>query len=309
MSSSFILKELRKNKANKIVGCDINPSDWLIQSQECHKFYQVPLAINDTYIYTLKDIVIEEKIEYLLPLTDVEVDILNENRNLFVEIGCTICMSEYDTIRLVRNKWELYKYFINDPRVGITSFFSSTEINTQEITDYPYFAKPINGRSSEGVFRIYNKKDLEYILLKDNYLIQSYLEGDIYTVDIVRNDNSNECIVIPRQELLRTSNGAGLTVKLTNNTELSTIAKYVSDKIKINGCVNMEFIYSNGKYYLIDINPRFSAGIAFSGIVVDNIIVNHLNCFSNKEFLYSENSYEELIVVKEFKEVVLKCNG
>ena len=45
----------------------------------------------------------------------------------------------------------------------------------------------------------------------------------------------------------------------------------------------MEFIEKNGKYYIMDINPRFSAGTAFTQKSGYDIVKNHLNCFLDKE--------------------------
>lgn len=70
---------------------------------------------------------------------------------------------------------------------------------------------------------------------------------------------------IPREELLRTKNGAGTTVRIVPDSDLMQMASYIGKKLNVRGCINMEFIRSkDSTYYLIDINPRFSAGVAFS---------------------------------------------
>lgn len=66
----------------------------------------------------------------------------------------------------------------------------------------------------------------------------------------------------------------------------------------------MEFIQSKGKYYLIDINPRFSAGVAFSRMVGYNMVLNHLNCFIAQD-IQDGILYQEQIITKRYWEEIL----
>ena len=110
--------------------------------------------------------------------------------------------------------------------------------------------------------------------------------------------------VVPRQELLRTSNGAGLTVQIVSDESLIKLVSYIGNKLNINGCVNMEFILNNGNYYLIDINPRFSAGVAFSIVSGYDMIINHIRCFCNQS-VDAQIALEEKIIIKIYEEVTI----
>ena len=104
--------------------------------------------------------------------------------------------------------------------------------------------------------------------------------------------------------MLRTKNGAGLTVKITNDPMLYDLTTYIGQTLGINGCINMEFIKHDGQYFLIDINPRFSAGIAFSQMVGYNMVINHLNCFIGKN-IDSPIQIKEHILTKKYQEEIL----
>lgn len=65
----------------------------------------------------------------------------------------------------------------------------------------------------------------------------------------------------------------------------------------------MEFILNNGKYYLIDINPRFSAGIAFTICSGYNVVLNHLRCFNNED-IDKQIDIKEQIIIKKYDEVI-----
>jgi len=136
-----------------------------------------------------------------------------------------------------------------------------------------------------------HKKCLEIIGNKQDYIFQPFIYGNIFTVDTVR-DKTGNCVAVARQELTRTSNGAGITVDVKRNTLLEQSAKFVANELNILGCINIEFIFDGNNYYLMDINPRFSAGVGFSCISGYDFVNNHLRCFKNEMI-------EDLVTVEE----------
>ena len=159
----------------------------------------------------------------------------------------------------------MYCLFKDDDMVKVPKSVLSCELPEDFLL--PAMAKPINGRSSEGLKKIYKREDLVGLKSIDNYIVQELLDGNVFTVDYVRNALSGDDFAVPREELLRTKNGAGTTVRVVPNEDLMAITSYIGRKLGVNGCVNMEYIHYNGAYYLIDINPRFSAGVAFSNFI------------------------------------------
>ena len=120
--------------------------------------------------------------------------------------------------------------------------------------------------------------------------------GNIITVDYVRNASTRESFCVPREELLRTKNGAGITVRIFSDKELVELVSHIGETININGCVNLEFIKNDGKYYLIDINPRFSAGVAFSLMAGYDMITSHVCCHTDGKIMAPVNLREQIIV-------------
>lgn len=135
---------------------------------------------------------------------------------------------------------------------------------------------------------------------KDKYIFQPLLRGVVVTVDIVC-DSFGNSFFIPREELLRTKNGAGLTVRLFNNNQLTKTIHTILSHLKILGCVNMEFFYDGESYYLMDINPRFSAGIAFSQMAGYDFVRNHIKAFSGDR-IDPGVDYESRVMCKRYVE-------
>lgn len=301
MSAECAIKQL-KQAENYVVGCDIYPGEWHYESRLCDEFVRAPFAIKENeYIQFLLDVCKQYDIEYIIPLTDLEIDVINRQKEKFEKNNIILCMQTAEVLETARDKYKLSKLCESDSKIPAVKTYKLSEVPSD--FEYPCIAKPFNGRSSEGLLRNASKEQVEAIEDKENYIVQEQLSGNVFTVDFCRNSNTGVSTAVPRQELLRTKNGAGLTVQIVAEPKLIKLVSYIGDKLNINGCVNMEFIFNNGKYYLIDINPRFSAGVAFSVVSGYNMILNHMRCFCN-ENIESQIPLIEKIIIKKYEEVI-----
>lgn len=291
-----------KQKGHKVIGCDIYPSVWHPVSADCDNVYQAPYATEENdYIEFLVKICKKEDIQYIFPLTDLEIDVLNKYREIFIQNDILLCIQSEKCLKIARNKYTLTKLFEKSGRVNVPKSVASEYLKDDFFL--PAIAKPINGRSSEGLIKINTVNELKEVASKSNYIVQEMLEGSVFTVDYVRDSFGND-FSVPREELLRTKNGAGTTVRIVPDEKLMETASFIGSGIGIVGCVNMEFIKNNDKYYLIDINPRFSAGVAFSSFIGYDMVSSHLNCFLNKS-IQDKITFNEQIVAKRYREELL----
>lgn len=301
MSAEYVIKTLKSWDGNYVVGTDIYPKEWHYESQLCNAFYKAPFATSEQeYINFLIGTSQKEKIGYIIPLTDLEIDVINRHRDAFAKEEIVLCMQNEEVLSIARDKYNLYQKFSDDKLVP--------SVRTEKLSclsdDFPMpcIAKPYNGRSSEGLIRNASRDQLAAIPDKDNYIVQEQISGNVYTVDYCRCAETNSDIAAPREELLRTKNGAGLTVKLTYNKKLISLVSHIGKLLNINGCVNMEFIENDGKYYLIDINPRFSAGVSFSDFAGYNMVNDHMKCFIGLD-INGRKSFNDMILIKKYQDV------
>ena len=300
MSAECALKRIKK-QGHFVVGCDIYPAEWHYETKLCDSFYQAPFATKEVeYLEFLINVCKENNLNCIIPLTDIEIDVINKNRNVFDDNALILCMQSEEVLKVARDKYNLYKEFEFDAKVpSVRTYFVD---NIPDDFPFPCIAKPYNGRSSEGLMRNASREQIATMGDRNNYLVQEQLSGNVFTVDYIRSSKYGIDASVPRQELLRTKNGAGLTIKTCNDPNLINLVSYIGNKLNINGCVNMEFIYHNGSYYLIDINPRFSAGVAFSVISGYDMVTNHLRCF-NGEKIDDPIAIDDRIIIKKYEEV------
>lgn len=293
MSAACVITQL-KNTNNLVIGCDIYPKEWHYESSLCDYFYQVPYATNEIeYCKSLIKICKKHNINYIIPLTDLEIDSINKNRELFTNI--ILCIPDSNIIEIVRNKYKLYKYFKDDSIITVPTTWY---LNEYKIRYNNIVAKLINGRSSQGLLIKPTFEQLMALNDKFKYIVQQYIDGNVCTIDYCRSAKYKNDAIIAREELLRTTNGAGLTVKMFTDLKLNEIVSYIGKKLNINGAICIEFIKNKNDYYLIDINPRFSAGIEFSLLSGYDMANNHLNCFNNKQIDCLQNINEKILIKK-----------
>ena len=301
MSAECVIKCL-KAKEHFVMGCDIYPEEWHYESKLCDKFIRAPYATcEDDYIQFLLYTCIRYNIGYIIPLTDLEIDVINRQRKCFDENNIILCMQTPEVLSIARNKYVLSQTFNSDNNVPSIRTCLLTSI--PDDFPFPCIAKPYNGRSSEGLLRNATLEQVMAIKNKEDYIIQEQITGYVYTVDYCRSAMTGRDVAIPRLELLRTKNGAGLTIQITPDENLIRLASHIGNVLDINGCVNFEFILNMGKYYLIDVNPRFSAGIAFSFLSGYDMIINHICCFTNKD-IEGQIPLKEQIIIKKYDEVI-----
>ncbi len=279
MSAEACLASFNRNNIFPYV-CDIYRQDWHIQISEKNTkgFFQVPLATSGAYCDALLQICRKENISHIIPLTDVEIDAIDANRGLFD--GITLCMPTHKVIETVRNKKKVFDKFRDDPHISVipTCLWEDRALLHGDI-----IAKPVCGRSSENQYRL---KDAEMLQrLTDDvsqYILQPFLQGDVFTVDIVRDSYGNVEFTI-RRELVRTKNGAGVVVEMVEHPVIASAVRYLSHTIDVVGCVNFEFLVSDNIAFLLDINPRFSAGVGFSELAGYDMVQNHVRCFEHEQ--------------------------
>lgn len=303
-SADVVIRSLHE-MGHRIIGCDIYEKEWIANSLIADVFYQSPYASEEgAYIHFISSLCEEEKIDYIMPLTDVEVDVFNKNRDVFEDT--IICISKKGTVDICRDKYRLYEYLKNH---GTECLISTRLLDRKaaENMEFPAVIKPRDGRSSQGLNYVKDEKMLAFFMENnslENYVVQPKINGNIVTVDILR--NGDFFMATPRLELLRTLNGAGTSVKVFDSERLRNISQEIAGLLDIKGCVNFEFICTgDDTYQFLECNPRFSGGVAFSCMAGYDYVKNHLRCFA-KQPVEDITRIQEMTVARKYTEYITK---
>ncbi len=302
ISASFAIKTL-KEMSFKVVGVDIYQKSWVATASEVDLFYQVPLTINsDLYLSEILSICSENNIKIVIPLTDVDVDFYAEHINIFKKHNLIVTISNSDVIDLVRNKLLVYQKLCTTNIKVIPTYTKDDYEGFCNKT--PIVAKKVNGRSSQGLRIINNIEEFRKMDFAEDYIFQPLIKGDIIVVDVLSDIDKDIVVQVTRKELTRTSNGAGIAVEIIENNSLKDRVIELCKILNIKGCANFEFINTGDEFFLMDINPRPSAGVVFSNYAGYNFIKNHVNIFIEESIDDYEGAKEGLIITRKFIEVI-----
>ena len=320
-SAPAVIREL-KEAGFRVVGTDINPKEFIAMSAEADVFVNLPRCdAGQKYVDALAELIRREKVDAVIPLTDAELDVLNEVREQLEPAA--LWASPAEAVRVSRDK---VKSRAAAERAGakviptaLLEDAMGTDSPEQALLKnpgLPLILKLRDGRSSQGLYRVRTEDEFTRALKEirgtgrgKDYLVQPLIEGRIVTVDVVRFPDGT-CTAAPREEYVRTWNGAGLSVHVFRDQALEETCRAVAEELGILGCVNFEFIHAeDGSYYFMECNPRFSGGTGFSIAAGDHVVRKHLAAFGAvpEEDQETETQYggaSECWIARKYVEVI-----
>lgn len=270
-----------------ILGTDISDNAGYYM---CDKGINIPYVRDTGYIDTIKKIIKDNDIKYVLIGVDSEViKYARWKKEIEDETGCKIIVSDYEFINIATDKYLTHKYLkdigLRTPNTCIIDVNDSS-INDKICMGLPIVAKPRKGHGAVGIIVFDSKEELLRFTKVPtncyNYCFQEYLDGDEYTCGLLF-DIDGELVdsIIMKRKLDR----CGTTVEAIidnddiNNKEIQDVIDKFAIEIKksgykVIGSINLQLKgkkdkreknmdgnnedKGNDEYYIHEINPRFS---------------------------------------------------
>lgn len=247
------------NKNLKIYGTDMECSAPALMY--CDYIRKVVPMKEDGYIDQLIEICKDEEIDLLVPTIDTDLLILSHNKERFEVVGTKVMISSPEMIQICRNKNITFQFFAD---CGLHAPIPVDAWEEYE-AGYPAFIKPKDGSSSVDAFEVENRKELEvYARRIKDYIVQPFIEGLEYTIDIFCNWNGEPISIVPR-ERMQIRAGEVLKTKIFMDQKMINDAKILCKAFKPCGPMTIQLIRDaeNVDWY-IEINPRFGGGAPLS---------------------------------------------
>ncbi len=250
-----------------IIGTDITGSAPALQF--CDKTEIVCRISDKDYIPRLISICEREKVDCLIPTIDTDLLLLSENKSKFEQLGTKVLVSAPEKVKICRDKNYTADYFIS---LGLKSPrpFNSVEKYEAELTcgkqSFPAFIKPKDGSSSINAYRVDTMEDLKLYAEKiGDYIIQPFVSGREYTIDIFCDYEGNPVYITPRERMAVRA-GEVLKTRITQNEVMIAEMKTLIADYKPCGQITVQLIQDEktGENYYIEINPRFGGGAPLS---------------------------------------------
>ena len=247
------------NKEVKLYGADMEGTAPALVY--CDYTRQIVGMEAPSYIEELLNICLTDHIDLLIPTIDTDLIILSLNKQKFENIGTRVMVCEPEMIQICRDKNNTFQFFIN---CGLHS--PAPVDNWKNYTGgFPAFIKPKDGSSSINAFKVTNIKELEVFAGQiENYIVQPFIKGKEYTIDIFCNWSGEIISIVPR-ERIQVRAGEVLKTKITLDQTMINESKKLCKVFKPCGPITVQLIRDEqGVDWYIEINPRFGGGAPLS---------------------------------------------
>jgi carbamoyl-phosphate synthase large subunit len=239
----------------KLVGTDLDPT-LSPAARFLDKVHPVPAWSDPTYLDNLLQICTREKVNLLIPLYEPEFNLLNAHREDFKAAGTTLLLSNQNVIDICKDKYQTFRFF-NQIGVKTPQTWLNQPIDNQ--VWFPLIAKPRCGMGSAGVRKVECQAELD--LIKGNeLLLQEYISGIEYTLDVWCDLQGNVIAVVPR-ERMEVRGGEVVKSRTVRERRLIDEGMRIAAKLGGAGPFNLQCIVKEDQIYWIEINPRFGGGV------------------------------------------------
>lgn len=247
------------NKELKLYGADMTGTAPALAY--CDYIRRVVAIEDPGYIDTILRICKDDQIDLLIPTIDTDLLILSENKERFEQIGTRVLVSAKEMIRICRDKSITSQFFVD---CGLHAPMPVIDWREYK-SGYPAFIKPKNGSSSINAFKVENEEKLEiYAGQVKNYIVQPFVCGKEYTIDIFCHWDGEPISIVPR-ERVQIRAGEVLKTRICMDKTMIEESKKICRAFKPCGPLTVQLIRDKqGIDWFIEINPRFGGGTPLS---------------------------------------------
>ena len=244
--------------------------------------FVVPRADDINYLYEIKKIVLDKRIDVILPTGNLEIQHFESLSNI-----TNVFMSDSKTIKLCNDKWKFYNKVKDDFNIPYT--WQDNDIKWNGC-----FARP---RYELGGSRgtLHCNSDIEYIY-------SEYLPGQEYTIDVLC-DMENPLVSIVRKRL-ETKAGISSKAEIIRDEHMENECKRMCRFLGLKGpvCIQMKDD-ENGVPHFVEVNPRFGGGTYFTTLAGINFVEIIISILENNQLFINEPKlikvaryYEEMVI-------------
>jgi len=213
-----------------------------------------PPPIDDPeYVPFLQELVAEHGVRAVVPLTDLDIEVLaRADLPAFVpEPG--VCRATYD-------KYETHELLVS---LGLPS--PPTVLPGTEPESFPVMVKPRRGSGARSIHPAADRDEMEFFVryIDEPVMVQRLMEGDYFSIDLLC-DLEGRCLnAIPRT-MIESRGGESIKGTVVHDEELIDLGRRVGEALPVKGPCTVQ-VFRDPSYGLgiTDVNTRF--GGAFPG--------------------------------------------
>jgi carbamoyl-phosphate synthase large subunit len=261
------------------------------------RFYKLPRIIEPNYIDEIICACNKESISLIVPTIDTDLLLLAENKRFIEEkTKAKLLISDYSVVDICRDKIKTQKY-LEENGFGIPKMYTEEEVRNGDFK-FPLFIKPKSGSSSVNIFKVSNISELKiYRDIVNEPIIQDFMEGEEFTVDVFLDFDSNIISIVPRLRIATRSGEISKGKIIRDKDIINDVTKLIKIMRPI-GHITVQLMKTKKGIEYIEINPRFGGGAPMSIMSGADSCENLFKLLMGEKLVYNENYKENVTFLR-----------
>ncbi|MGE0681514.1 MAG: ATP-grasp domain-containing protein [Candidatus Binatia bacterium] len=292
------LKSLRMaNFQGKIVTTDADPLSPAFFLADAYA--TLPPISDPRFFDCALEVIEREQVSLILPTSGFDIVVYSQHKAELAHRGVTVIVSDYPALDNCIDKWKFYQLTRErfplprttlDPRLGV---------------EFPCFVKPIRGKGSRGIALCRTEEELARQLEShQDLLIQEYLPGEEYSIDVLSDLQGNPLVAVPRVRLA-TKEGISVKGRVFHDPYIQQVCMDLARFLSLKGpsCIQMRRA-ATGEPKFLEVNPRMGGGTIFATLAGINFAQLQITLAAGNTVEIPP--FRDLTVLRYYEEVVLE---
>jgi carbamoyl-phosphate synthase large subunit len=192
--------------------------------------------------------------DVLIPTCDAELLPLGRARTGFREAGVELLLAPDRALDVCLDKLALVERCAGKVPVPRTERLDQADPG---LWTYPVMVKPRRGSGSRGIRMVGSAQELADIQASADYLVQEYLPGTEYSIDVLADVTGHVVASVPRVRE-RVDSGVSVAGRTLHDAELERLGADMAVVTGLTYVANVQFRRdAAGRPALLEVNPRF----------------------------------------------------
>ena len=263
----------------------------------------VPPGRDEDFVPAISRMVAEDRLDLVISTVDVELIALAGRRDELAP--AVLAAPSQDTLSVALDKLLLAERCEATGRTPRTVLAGADAVAVD--WDFPVFAKPRQGAGSRGIRLVLDRAALEALPLDEGLIVQDYLPGEEYSVDVIADAAGAVIAAVPRTRA-RVDSGVAIAGRTVHDPELEETAAAVAKAIGLVGVANVQLRRDReGRAVLLEVNPRFPGALPLTiaaGVDIPSLVAD---LFLGRD-LPSSIAFREIASVRFLEDVIVEVD-
>jgi carbamoyl-phosphate synthase large subunit len=217
----------------------------------------VPRVEDAGYLDSLRDLVRRYEVRLVVPLTDLDHELLAAERDSLGD--ATVLLPSLEVVRRTSDKYLSHRFF-EERGIASPASWLPDELPSRPL--FPVLVKARRGFGSRHIYRANDGAELSFYLERTPVpsFVQSCCRGEEFSIDVLC-DFDGRCLnAIPRT-MIQSKGGESIKGMTVRDWDLIEFGRDVAEALPIWGPANIQcFREDDGRHHVTDVNPRFGGG-------------------------------------------------